>query len=124
MDCPRDGASLAEAKIDDVVVDHCPDCSGMWLDFAQLERVLSRESRALRHLLPEETPPAQPHDKLLMCPRCHGNLIKMRAMPDTVTYYSCMTCYGRWVDGSEIYSIVGRPLARKFEMLFKKLFGS
>ena len=58
-----------------------------------------------------------------MCPRCRGSLIKMRAMPDTVTYYSCMTCYGRWVDGSEIFAIVGRPLARKFEMLFQKLFG-
>jgi Zn-finger nucleic acid-binding protein len=124
MECPRcDGTTLTEAKIDDVVVDHCAKCSGMWLDFAQLERVLSRESRALRNLLPETPPGPQPHDRLLMCPRCRGSLIKMRAMPDTVTYYSCMTCYGRWVDGSEIFAIVGRPLARKFEMLFQKLFG-
>jgi Zn-finger nucleic acid-binding protein len=124
MECPRcGGETLAEAKLDDVVVDHCPKCSGMWLDFAQLERVLSRESRALRELLPDTAPEPRAHDETLSCPRCRSTLIRMRAAPDPLTYYSCLTCYGRWVDGNEIYRIVGRPLARKFEALFQKLLG-
>lgn len=124
MECPRcAGVTLTEAKVEDVVVDRCTHCSGMWLDFAQLERVLSRESRSLRNLLPDTTPEPQSHDEMLSCPRCRGSLIRMQALPDPVTYYSCLTCYGRWVDGSEIFRIVGRPMARKFEILFQKLFG-
>ncbi len=124
MECARcEGVALAEAKIDEVVVDHCPKCHGVWLDVAQLERVLSRESRSLRNLLPDAAPEPRTRDEMLPCPRCRGTLIRMQARPDPMTYYSCLTCYGRWVDGSEICRIVGRPLARKLEILFQKLLG-
>ena len=37
MPCPRCRASLEERRIDQVVVDQCPSCGGMWLDAGELE---------------------------------------------------------------------------------------
>jgi len=123
MNCPRCNAPLSEVKVNEVVLDHCVKCGGLWLDFAQLERVLGRESRSLRRLLPKGGPPAQDEAAALRCPRCEATLIRMRATPEPLLYYGCLTCYGRWLDGSQLRRIVGRPLAAKFEMLFQKLLG-
>jgi Zn-finger nucleic acid-binding protein len=121
MKCPRDGASLSEIKIDEIVLDRCPICGGTWFDFGQLERALSRESRALRRLLLERGSPRMPAAEILDCPRCSDVLIRMRADRYPIDYYSCLTCYGRWVDGYEMHRLVGRSLAIKFERLFERL---
>lgn len=122
MNCPRCNVPLAEARVEDVVLDRCGQCGGIWLDFAQLERVLSRESRALRDLVPVGARPiADSND--LTCPRCGDGLIRMRVPSEPVVYYACITCYGRWLDGSELGRLVGRPLSMKFEQLFQKLLG-
>ena len=121
MDCPRCETALHEMKLDEVVLDRCAGCGGIWFDFAELERILSRESRALRELLPEGGAHEQPEEDSLRCPRCRGTLIRMRASPGRVIYYGCLTCYGRWLDGSVMERIVGRPLAVKYEELFKQL---
>jgi Zn-finger nucleic acid-binding protein len=121
MNCPRCRTPLTQTKVDEVAVDHCEACGGIWLDFAELDRLLTHESRALRDLLPKNAPPRPDDQAPLACPRCSAPLIRMRASPEPVVYYACLTCYGRWLDGSEIPRIVGRPLTAKFEKLFQKL---
>jgi uncharacterized protein len=121
MNCPRDGASLAETQIDEIVLDRCPICGGIWYDFGQLERVLSRESRTLKRLLLERGSPRMPESEYLDCPRCADVLIRVRGSRHPIDYYSCLTCYGRWVDGHEMVRLIGRSLAIKFEKLFETL---
>ncbi len=123
MNCPHCNVALGEVKVDEVVLDRCPECGGIWFDFALLERVLSRESHALRTLLPESSTHGGVEEDTLNCPRCGDTLIRMRASAEPVVYYGCLTCYGRWLDGSEIGRIVGRSLAIKFERLFQQLLG-
>ncbi len=121
MNCPRCDTPLIEVTVDEVVLDRCEECGGLWFDFALLERVLNRESRALRSLSPKgasERPETwEPPD----CPRCADKLIKMRAKHEPIVYYGCLTCYGRWLDGTEMDRIVGRTLMAKFEKLFQQL---
>ena len=122
MNCPRCNVGLNEVKVDEVVVSRCGQCSGVWFDFGELERVLSRESYSLRVLLPRGRPQLQAKVDTLACPRCASILMRMRASPEPVTYYGCLGCYGRWLDGAELERIVGRPLAIKFEKLIRRLF--
>ncbi len=42
--CPKCGGTLAERKVDEVAVDECPSCHGIWLDAGELE-VLSRRDK-------------------------------------------------------------------------------
>ena len=124
MDCPRGHGALTEAKVDELVLDRCATCGGIWLDFAQLERILSRDSRGLARLMPPESAPPAPEgeeQRTMPCPRCAGTLLRMRLMPEMLHYYSCVTCYGRWLDGQELRRIAGQPLTAKFESLFRQL---
>ena len=43
MTCPRCGGSLKESKFEDVTVDTCEKCAGVWLDAGELERLTQRE---------------------------------------------------------------------------------
>ena len=122
MDCPRCHRPLNKTPVDEVVFDRCGACGGLWLEFAQLDNVLARESHSLRDLLPKDGPAVPDDGAPPACPRCSAPLIRMRASPEPLVYYACLSCYGRWLDGNQIERIVGRPLAAKFEKLFRKLF--
>lgn len=44
MRCPKCGAHLQQRILNDVEVDICPDCHGMWLDQGELEKIGKRET--------------------------------------------------------------------------------
>ena len=41
--CPRDGTKLVEVERDDVMIDACPTCRGIWLDRGELEKIIAYE---------------------------------------------------------------------------------
>ena len=43
MTCPRCGGTLQEGKIDEVSVDTCDKCGGVWLDSGELQQLTKRE---------------------------------------------------------------------------------
>ena len=44
MTCPRCGGTLQETKIDEVSIDICDKCAGVWLDSGELEQLTKREA--------------------------------------------------------------------------------
>lgn len=44
MQCPRcDGGTLEESKFEEVVIDRCNKCGGVWLDSGELEQLTKTE---------------------------------------------------------------------------------
>ncbi|HWL40512.1 MAG TPA: zf-TFIIB domain-containing protein [Gemmatimonadaceae bacterium] len=39
LKCPRDGSDLEETEADNVKVDTCPRCKGVWLDAGELDQL-------------------------------------------------------------------------------------
>jgi hypothetical protein len=37
--CPRDGSQLVETESENVRIDSCPTCKGVWLDAGELEQL-------------------------------------------------------------------------------------
>ena len=37
MKCPKCGHDLEEINYQDIMIDRCPDCKGIWLDHGELE---------------------------------------------------------------------------------------
>lgn len=46
MICPRCGGSLKEGKFDEVSLDTCEKCGGVWLDSGELEKLAKKESNS------------------------------------------------------------------------------
>jgi Zn-finger nucleic acid-binding protein len=43
MKCPVDGTTLLLAERQDVEIDYCPECRGVWLDRGELDKLLGRD---------------------------------------------------------------------------------
>src|SRR5262245_13758998 len=44
MKCPRCDGTLNESKVEEVSIDTCDKCGGVWLDSGELEQLTRRES--------------------------------------------------------------------------------
>lgn len=44
MQCPRCDGTLKESKVEEVSIDTCEKCGGVWLDSGELEQLTRRES--------------------------------------------------------------------------------
>ena len=44
MKCPRCDGNLQESKLDEVSIDTCEKCGGVWLDSGELEQLTKRET--------------------------------------------------------------------------------
>lgn len=49
--CPRCGAALEERRLESVLIDVCPQCSGVWLDSGELEILRHADPRGGRSFL-------------------------------------------------------------------------
>ena len=50
MNCPRCDGKLHEKTYEDVTIDQCDRCHGVWLDAGELERIVGEESAPGRWL--------------------------------------------------------------------------
>lgn len=44
MQCPRCNASLLEEKFEEVAIDKCDNCGGVWLDSGELEQLIRKDT--------------------------------------------------------------------------------
>jgi len=104
MQCPKcHNVELLQAKSKStgVLVDHCPQCQGVWCDRGELERML--EVVAERLDVPR-------HAKLSSrkCPRCSVRLRAISYRGTFVAVDACPQCAGIWLDRGELQRIRDR----------------
>src|SRR5262245_51602034 len=46
MNCPRCDGSLKEINYDEILIDTCEKCGGIWLDSGELEKRLQQDSQS------------------------------------------------------------------------------
>lgn len=51
MKCPKCGHDLDEVNYQDVMIDRCPDCKGVWLDHGELELLGKGDAKVTKGFL-------------------------------------------------------------------------
>lgn len=46
MQCPVDGATLVMSERQNIEIDYCPTCRGVWLDRGELDKIIERSASA------------------------------------------------------------------------------
>src|SRR3990167_11063713 len=114
MDCPKCVGKLEHKNAENVEVDVCFVCEGIWFDAGELEKVIEADSRDFKFigLDKEELDGKEITDlraeldkKETICPRC-GNGIKLARKEHQgrhkINVDVCPKCNGIWLDGGEI----------------------
>ncbi len=102
MRCVKCDGSLSTVHIDDVDVDQCDSCAGIWFDAHELERVLRRDH--IEPLLGRARASNKDDARRGRCPRCKGEgyLVRIASAKANIHVDTCATCGGKWLDGGEI----------------------
>jgi len=113
--CPCCGVQLSKALIDDVIVEACKECDGIFLDREAFHDISWNRRAAYDGA--EEAPIPVSQEELQEerdCPKCHNTM-------ETHPYYgpgnsvidSCNRCHIVWLDAGELTTIERAPGLRK-----------
>ena len=58
MKCPNDQTTLLITERQNIEIDYCPECRGVWLDRGELDKLIERGSATVQPDAPRPTPPA------------------------------------------------------------------
>ena len=102
MICPKcTTETLNEISVDDVTVDQCPSCKGIWSDDQELSQLLAEDPHRLGPLRKGHEDESADNRKG-RCPRDDAALLRVVSSIDrSVTLDICPECHGIWVDGGE-----------------------
>ena len=106
MKCPVCKNEMIILELEQVEIDHCGSCGGIWLDHGELE-ILLEGNEAKRELLDSMKEVTGTGEKVRRCPRCRKRMLKVLTGAKGETLIDkCKNNHGLWFDRGELHQIV------------------
>jgi hypothetical protein len=121
MKCIKCEGTLRLVRIDEIEVDQCDTCGGIWFDSGELAKIVGRKDvDALRTKARASKADDQ---KRASCPRCRGEgkLVQIRSLTSDIHIDTCAVCGGEWLDGGELAIVRNEGFSRKVGAFFRKI---
>lgn len=109
MTCPVCGNKLDKAVFNEVEVDLCPSCLGMWFERDELRWAKDAKDKNLTWLdvdLWEDETKFKISSQDKICPGCRLPLYEVRYGDSDVKVDVCTVCYGVWLDRGEFKELI------------------
>lgn len=127
MDCPVCKSAMIVLELDEVEVDYCTDCRGVWLDSGELELLLEDAAKAQDVL--QSFAAAKTTETPRKCPICRKKMEKVHVgshgdKPQLID--RCGKSHGLWFDAGELEKILKMGQfddENKIPRLLSNLFG-
>jgi len=116
MICPACKNEMLVVEYDNIELDYCNNCYGVWFDSTELELLLKSMSLDSQNLLLNgilDAPEAMSQEKKRKCPICTRKMKKTTiGEPSGVLVDVCPRGNGLWFDGGEVAQLL-KHLSRK-----------
>ena len=111
MDCIRCNIRMNKEIKNDIVIDKCPVCDGIWLDYNELEMLQKGEGSRFSLLISDlyrENALEEEFNKMDgLCPKCNQSPLEV-TMLDGVEVDRCPSCKGMFFDFGEIEEVLNK----------------
>ena len=108
MDCPRCDGSMDVKKIENVEIDECPKCKGIWFDPDELRNAKDQTDPDL-NWMDFEIWKHEDRFKFgknpIKCPKCNAEMAAIQYDKTAVEIDYCTQCQGAWLDEDEFEKI-------------------
>lgn len=113
MNCPRCKAGLASKQYENMTIENCAQCGGIWLDKGELQPILTARDIHFSHELVEKTL-KEAHcsirkadvSDLLACPKCADPMHALNYNYSSgVIINTCPNGHGVWFDKDELAEV-------------------
>lgn len=107
MDCVDCREPMIVLEVDQVEIDFCLECGGIWLDSGELGILLDDE-KAVEEFLKKPVRSNRIHESERLCPECEKNLDELLVDPDNGIYIDrCPDRHGIFFDRGELKQVIG-----------------
>ena len=126
MDCPACREPMVVLELDEVEIDYCISCKGIWLDSGELELLLEDASERDAVFSSFQADSAA-QEKSIKCPICSKRMHKVLCGKERkVRIDKCKKDHGIWFDEGELEQVVaigGFDKENKVPELLIDMFG-
>jgi PAT family beta-lactamase induction signal transducer AmpG len=103
MRCPKCRADMEQVFVDDIEVDRCSSCHGLWFDSGELSKLRNKEAAAVLDIGDIKTGKKQNRIEHYRCPRCAGPMNRLVDPEQThIWFEQCGSCRGTFFDAGEL----------------------
>ena len=125
MDCVSCGEPMIVLEVDQVEIDYCIECGGIWLDAGELE-ILLEEPEKVEKVLRNAIPVPKTSDSFRKCPICLKKMEEIELGIESKIYIDrCKSGHGLWFDRGEleeVIKIIDHDESSKVAKLLKDIF--
>lgn len=125
MKCPACRDVMIVLELEQVEVDHCVACGGVWLDGGELELLLE-DAEERKKLLESISKGQASHEKSRKCPMCDRKMAKAVCGPaKQLLLDRCPKRHGFWFDRNELLTVLqlgGADRESKVVHFLQKIF--
>jgi len=126
MLCPVCKESMVVLELNEIEIDFCTRCSGIWLDAGELELMFDTEAERKNLVESFHKEPDHP-EKHYKCPICAKKMIKVHVGDEKqILIDKCKKDHGLWFDKGELKTVIqfGSKEENKIINLLKEMFES
>lgn len=106
MNCPFCEHAMIVLELNEIEIDHCVDCGGVWLDKNELELLLE-SAEEKEEVINSLAACGDSKEKSLLCPICRKKMTKtFCGYDEKVLLDKCPTNDGLWFDAGELNKVI------------------
>jgi Zn-finger nucleic acid-binding protein len=114
MQCPKCKAEMEKKSFQNIEVDRCTGCGGLWFDMMEAENLKTLQGSEKLDTAPLRADSLDEH-RDIACPVCKTRMIQMvdKSHPK-LRYEGCPTCYGVFFDAGEFREFKAETVMERF----------
>jgi Zn-finger nucleic acid-binding protein len=124
MLCPVCKESMIVLELNEIEIDFCTGCRGIWLDAGELELMFDTEDQRQKLIDSLHEDPDNPEQKY-KCPICSRKMVKVHIVDKKeILIDKCKKEHGLWFDKGELKTVIefGSKEENKIVNLLKDMF--
>lgn len=124
MLCPVCKESMIVLELNEIEIDFCTGCKGIWLDAGELELMFDTEDQRQKLIDSLHEDPDNPEQKY-KCPICSRRMVKVHIVDKKeILIDKCKKEHGLWFDKGELKTVIefGSKEENKIINLLKEMF--
>ena len=122
LNCPACGGAMETITFQDIQIDRCLTCKGLWFDALEKEHLDAM--RGSQSIDVGQTAGGRSQSARINCPVCHTPMIRMTDhRHPNVHYHSCTVCFGLFFNAGEFREHKEGAVLHLFHELFHRKGG-
>lgn len=122
MICPKCNSKFEKVTYENIEVERCLGCQGLWFDMLEKEDLVKIAGSEAIDIGSDQVGEQYNHKQDIKCPKCAVTMVPMVDKDQfDIKYESCQSCYGTFFDAGEFRDLKENSVLKRFVQMLKIL---